>query len=538
MKRPLTIWLVYAACLAGVLGAMGYVTLRVVRLERAAEDARQHAAAEETVRLALWRLDSTAMPLIALENGMPFHAYMPNEAGPRVALAAEADGAGPFDAVRLRFTVMQDGQFLAGGPDPDAEAELLEVAGPAELLSAARTAPLVRQEQWVVGPTGREQDASNIKEVRARGQARSQWDMANVAVQAGDRVVQQPVEAVWLGGQMLLLRRVRIGERSGVQGAWLDWPVLRESLLDAVADLLGDADLKPRPADAVSWDRAMAALPVELAPGEVAVEPAAAGAGLAWPLSLAWSATLAAACGAAALLHGAMSLSRRRGRFVSAVTHELRTPLTTFRLYSDLLAEDAFDEPEKRRMYLRRLQDEADRLGRLVENVLSYARLDGRAARRVEAVRLDGVLDRCAGRLEERAAQAEMKIRTELTDEASRAIVSVDGEAVEQILMNLVDNACKYAADGDGTIRITADAGRHRATIRVADTGPGIDAGQAKRLFQPFSRSDREAAGSAPGVGLGLALSRQLARRMGAKLRHEPAERGAVFAVEIKRADA
>jgi len=89
---------------------------------------------------------------------------------------------------------------------------------------------------------------------------------------------------------------------------------------------------------------------------------------------------------------------------------------------------------------------------------------------------------------------------------------------VESILFNLVDNAAKYASRAaDRRIHLEARAAAGRLEIRVRDHGPGI--AEPERLFRPFSRSAREAAGSSPGVGLGLALSRRLARAMGGDLR-------------------
>jgi C4-dicarboxylate-specific signal transduction histidine kinase len=105
---------------------------------------------------------------------------------------------------------------------------------------------------------------------------------------------------------------------------------------------------------------------------------------------------------------------------------------------------------------------------------------------------------------------------------------------VEQILFNLVDNACKYAADAsDRAIDVSAEAAGDRVTIRVTDHGPGLDALAKARLFQPFSKSVHEAANSAPGLGLGLALSYRLAKTMSATLRHVPTPAGTAFALTL-----
>ena len=115
--------------------------------------------------------------------------------------------------------------------------------------------------------------------------------------------------------------------------------------------------------------------------------------------------------------------------------------------------------------------------------------------------------------------------------------VRADPAAVEQILFNLVDNACKYAASAaDRRIELVVDGGGGRPALKVCDHGPGVSPADARRLFRPFSKSASDAAVSAPGVGLGLALSRRLAREMGGDLGFEPgASGGACFVLALKR---
>jgi signal transduction histidine kinase len=167
-----------------------------------------------------------------------------------------------------------------------------------------------------------------------------------------------------------------------------------------------------------------------------------------------------------------------------------------------------------------------------VENVLSYARLErGRARGRTETVRLADLVGRIGPRLAERAGQAGFEFVVE--GAGADATVRADPSAVEQILFNLVDNACKYAAGAaDKRIHLVAVAAGGRAALEVCDHGPGLSARDARRLFRPFSKSARDAANSAPGVGLGLALSRRLAREMGGDLTLIPRpDDGACFAL-------
>jgi signal transduction histidine kinase len=113
--------------------------------------------------------------------------------------------------------------------------------------------------------------------------------------------------------------------------------------------------------------------------------------------------------------------------------------------------------------------------------------------------------------------------------------VRADRSALEQILLNLVDNACKYAAGSDPpAIEIELRAADGSAAIRVRDHGKGVSPAGRRRLFRPFSKSDRDAANSAPGIGLGLALSRRLARAQGGELSLESSgPEGAAFVLTL-----
>jgi K+-sensing histidine kinase KdpD len=114
-----------------------------------------------------------------------------------------------------------------------------------------------------------------------------------------------------------------------------------------------------------------------------------------------------------------------------------------------------------------------------------------------------------------------MKLVVDADDDALATVVHVDTAAVEQILFNLVDNACKYAGPTatEKLIHLEALSQGKFAMLRVRDHGQGISAEGTRRLFKPFSKSAREAAHSAPGIGLGLALCRRLSRSIGGDLR-------------------
>jgi len=349
-------------------------------------------------------------------------------------------------------------------------------------------------------------------------------------------------KALWLDGELVLARRVPLDGRWVTQACWLNWTNLHHLLLTSIRDLFPTAELRPtktHPALNQSARR-LAALPVELITRPATVGTANRRSPVQTSLLVAWACVLIAALAVALLLHGILALSERRAAFVSAVTHELRTPLTTFKMYSEMLAADMVTDAETKKTYLATLCAEASRLNHLVENVLAYARLErGSARRSVERVALGELIERVRPRLVQRLEQAGMKLAKDADERVLKTVVHVDVSAVEQILFNLVDNACKYAAPGatDKTVHLEAlpMEGRNKfAMLRVRDHGQGISAEAARRLFQPFSKSAVEAARTAPGVGLGLAMCRRLSRSLGGELRWDSGVRdGASFVLAL-----
>jgi signal transduction histidine kinase len=239
---------------------------------------------------------------------------------------------------------------------------------------------------------------------------------------------------------------------------------------------------------------------------------------------------------AALLLEGVMTLSERRAAFVSSVTHELRTPLTTFRMYSEMLAKGMVPDTARRQEYFDTLQREAERLTLLVENVLSYARLErGRKPQGQDQVTLAGLLERIEPRLKQRTKQAGMECDLQISAGEADREFTTDQAVVEQILFNLVDNAAKYAREAtDRRIHVEADRDRQSVKVTVRDHGPGLQNGFLSRPMQPFGKSAQQSAESAPGVGLGLALCRRLARQLGGRLEVEnSADGGAALSLYL-----
>ncbi len=360
-------------------------------------------------------------------------------------------------------------------------------------------------------------------------------------------VVEGQMRARWVSGRLMLTRRVQVNADVFVQGVWLNWPAIEPWLIAEVADLLPGAQLQSvgesegrRAADMST--RMLAAAPIELTPGFERMPAPAVSPPVRQALWIVWISVIAAGMAGVLVLRAVLALSERRGAFVSAVTHELRTPLTTFRMYTQMLAGRMIGDEQKRQSYLQTLHAEAERLGHLVENVLTYARLErtGRAGH-IEPVAIDRLFERAETRLRQRCEQADMQFVVELAADVGALVSRTDVSAVEQILFNLVDNACKYAAANgreqtidDRRVHVQVARRGRRILIRVRDHGPGIDANVKRRLFRPFARSAEDAAGSAPGVGLGLALSRRLARQVGGKLSLEASGRdGCCFVLAL-----
>jgi len=357
-----------------------------------------------------------------------------------------------------------------------------------------------------------------------------------------------PMRGVWLGGELFLLRQLRegipnpvgVGERDpmsiltqSVQGVWLNTEVLKRQLLDEVADLLPKAALVPAVGENVAKDPlTLVSFPFRLERNETATAPfVGEEVRFGAPLLVGWVAVVMAVLTSSLLVRGVMRLSERRASFVSAVTHELRTPLTTFRLYSDMLESGAV-KPEKRGEYLRVLSREADRLSHLVENVLSFSRIERGSARSVvRETTVSDLLEPMRERLEARLATAGMTLEM---DSSCALRVRVDSAAVEHILFNLIDNAAKYASSGEhpAVVIKVRDAGGN-LEISVSDHGPGIPVSERRRIFNAFHKSAREAAESRPGVGLGLALSRRLAKSLGGGLECVDSEQGACFVLRL-----
>jgi len=199
----------------------------------------------------------------------------------------------------------------------------------------------------------------------------------------------------------------------------------------------------------------------------------------------------------------------RERNFLMSVSHELRTPLTAIRGHVAALREGVVTDPESIDASLETVAEEAERLGRLVGDVLDLAKLDAhRFTVLTEEVDMGRLLERAFSTFSEEARQRGI----EYTSEAESAPVIVsDGDRVLQIISNLLSNAFRWTPDG-GRIDLALQTANGTVTVDVADTGPGITADARERIFRPFWSTDGR------GTGLGLPIASELAVALGGRI--------------------
>jgi two-component system sensor histidine kinase KdpD len=224
---------------------------------------------------------------------------------------------------------------------------------------------------------------------------------------------------------------------------------------------------------------------------------------------------------------------RLRSALLSSVSHDLRTPLGVIEgSASTLLDEGAALDAATRRDLIQTIREESERLGRRVRDLLDMTRLEA------GAVTLDvewQSVEEMVGAALERAERGRGEARIHVHLPRSLPLVPCDGALIEQVLVNLLENALKYAPLGLA-IDVSAEAGPAEVVLSVADRGPGVPAAERERIFEKFyrARAQREA----DGVGLGLAICRSVVAAHGGRIWVEDrAGGGAVFRVGLPRRD-
>ncbi len=227
----------------------------------------------------------------------------------------------------------------------------------------------------------------------------------------------------------------------------------------------------------------------------------------------------------------AEAANHAKTRYVTAISHELRTPLNSILGYAQLLEEDEA-MPAHRRQAVSVIRRGGDHLLGLIEGTLDLARIEaGRLALQVEPMRFRDGLDEIA-RLFELQAAAKGIGFVRAFEPPLPEVVRADERRLRQILINLLGNAVKFTARGRVELRVRHT--RDMACFDVVDSGPGMDAAELARIFEPFARGSAAGGSAAGGTGLGLTIAKMLAELMGGELTatSRPGE-GSTFSVRL-----
>jgi len=228
-----------------------------------------------------------------------------------------------------------------------------------------------------------------------------------------------------------------------------------------------------------------------------------------------------------------MRIASQKTDFVSNVSHELKTPLTSIRMFSELLRDAENPDPDKTRQYSGVISKEAARLSRLINRLLDFSRLDrGELQLRAEELDLSALARETVTDYRPQLEAVGMSVRL-TTPTAGGPVVSVDRDALSQVIVNLLSNAGKYASGGGEVIVDVASAG-NRACLSVTDHGPGIPRAHQRRIFEKFYRIDDSITSGVEGSGIGLALCRQIAELHDGTIRYESGKGGgSTFIIEL-----
>lgn len=531
----LAFWTIFVV----LLSALAWLSVSLLEFDRKSREEQQKQNLNEQVRLCLWRLDSYLSQFLFEANKRAPKDFSDRQgidvsgASDNYAVACfdiEHDNGIPFSSGKQGVTLF--GDAVVASSDHSDNGQRI-----ARLRERIRNLGISRAD----GESGRKDEPGERTRQPKIAQGSSDYglwlyssryipweDPVSFFPSSKSEVDQDLNQMVlyktafaprWVDDDLVLMRFVETPWRTFTQVILLDWGKLKNNLLALTRDILPgaslapyrDADMKP---DHVT--RLLAGLPLIIDPG-IPPDPnnGQVTDTLKVSLILIWGAALIAMGGVALLLFGMMRLNERRSMFVSTVTHELRTPLTTLDMYAEMLMY-GFVPPDEYDEYFAGMRQESGRLRRLVDNVLGFSRIE----RSVNAYQVSAMVgsELCRNILaciEPIIKRAGMDVVAAVSDAASNTEVMANREAVCQIMGNLADNAVKYALTLPGTVALDMNVADGFFEITFQDSGPGIPAHVLRKLFKPFSRP---LAGDKSGMGLGLYLSRRMARTMGGDL--------------------
>jgi two-component system, OmpR family, phosphate regulon sensor histidine kinase PhoR len=210
-------------------------------------------------------------------------------------------------------------------------------------------------------------------------------------------------------------------------------------------------------------------------------------------------------------------LAALKSDFVANVSHELKTPLSLVRMFGEILLADRVPSDEKRRQYLQIIVSESERLTALIENVLDFAKVErGKAAYEFARGDVGEIVARAVDAYRYRAEREDVEVFFQAKEGLLPAMI--DARAIELAVINLLDNAFKYARDG-GRVDVQVEEVGRFVTVRVADRGPGIERDEQRRIFERFVRGRRAGVKQVRGSGIGLALVKHIAESHGGSVR-------------------
>jgi signal transduction histidine kinase len=334
------------------------------------------------------------------------------------------------------------------------------------------------------------------------------------------------------------------------------WPLKSALKIKPGRPSVNAIPIQAKPAGRLSFDAPLPAIrPADLTVSAFMVDPSALYARARFRALLMGAVTLGAAAAAALgfvlsrrAFHLQLALNEEKSNFVSAVSHELRAPIAAVRLMTENLTRGAPAEPERQQEYFRLILQECRRLSSLIENVLDYSRIEqdrkeydmeptdlgslvAATARLMEPIAADhavGIRVVCSRRGDEAEAAPPDEPNVRLPTPASTAVC--DGRALQQALVNLIDNAIKHSPAGtDVAVELRQEATAF--LVSVTDHGPGIPPEERRKVFDRFYRRDSELRRETQGVGIGLGIVQSIVEAHQGRVWMEAAPGGGCRAV-------
>ena len=239
--------------------------------------------------------------------------------------------------------------------------------------------------------------------------------------------------------------------------------------------------------------------------------------------------------GAVIVMHDTTELRRLEGirqEFIANVSHELKTPLSSIKAFAETLLNGAIEDSENARPFLARIEEQADRLNALIQDMLSLARIESaQQSFKIGPVAVEPIVRSCIDDYRNLAEAKKIHVAALAPEAPVR--VKADDEGIRVILNNLIDNAIKYTPE-NGAVNVEWHSDGEMASIDVSDTGIGLSREDQPRVFERFYRVDKARSRELGGTGLGLSIVKHLAQAFGGsvEVQSEPGK-GSVFTVHL-----